>query len=86
MIITTDSRIAEQETPVNADWSGWGGTLKWLVETLHTNAALAGSTSNELQFTNKVTSSLSLASSAEDKERLQGVAKKTQEEAGKVFH
>lgn len=44
--------------------------------TLHTNAALAAWTSNELQITNKVTSSLSLASSAEDKESLQGVAKK----------
>lgn len=40
-----------------------------------TNAALAGWTSNELQIIIKVTSSLSLASSAEDKERLQGVAK-----------
>lgn len=44
--------------------------------TLHTSAALAGWTSNELQITNKVTSTLSLASGAEDKERLQGVAKK----------
>lgn len=43
---------------------------------LHTNAALAGWTSNELQITNKVTGSLSLASSAEDKESLQGVAEK----------
>lgn len=54
--------------------------------TLHTNAALAVWTSNELQITDKVTSSLSLASSAEDKESLQGAAEKTQEEAGKVFH
>lgn len=73
MVITTDTRAAEQETPVSADWSELGGTYNRLAETRlkpntsaqqftpHSSAALASDwTSNELQIANKVTSSLSL--------------------------
>lgn len=74
MVITTDTRVSEQETLVSADWSGSGGTYKWLAETrlrpntsaqqftLPTSAAFAADwSSNELQIANKVTHSLSLA-------------------------
>lgn len=33
MVISTDTRVAEQESPVSADWSGLGVTYKWLAET-----------------------------------------------------
>lgn len=33
IVITTNTGVAEQETPESADWSGLAGTLKWLAET-----------------------------------------------------
>lgn len=98
MVITTDTRVVEQETPVSADWSGLGGTLKSLAETkLRPNNLLKNLPCTQMlplqaellmnfKLQTKLPAAYHLLQVLRIKKACKELLKKTQEEAGKVFH